>query len=129
MRHGLCVSLPASEAKTVIQALARMGLIDAGEEPVLKALTGGVSSLIILADTVGGAVCVKRALPRLKVAREWLAPVVRALRANGEIERGTPDRGGARQTGVFYRRQRSSRAGVEPAKRIIGAKGCGRRAR
>jgi len=40
-------------------------------------LTGGVSSLIVRADTACGPVCVKRALPQLKVAAAWTAPVER----------------------------------------------------
>jgi aminoglycoside phosphotransferase (APT) family kinase protein len=40
-------------------------------------LPGGVSSDIWRVDLPSGPVCVKRALPRLKVAQEWLAPVSR----------------------------------------------------
>jgi aminoglycoside phosphotransferase (APT) family kinase protein len=44
----------------------------------LTALDGGVSSAIYRADLPSGvAVCVKRALPRLKVAADWRAPVER----------------------------------------------------
>lgn len=42
-----------------------------------RPLTGGVSSDIWLASDESGAVCVKRALARLKVAAEWRAPVER----------------------------------------------------
>ncbi len=54
-----------------------MGLIDADETPALTPLSGGVSSLILRADTRRGPVCVKQALPALKVATEWLAPLAR----------------------------------------------------
>ncbi len=51
-----------------------MGLLDAGETPALTPLAGGVSSLIVRVDTRRGPLCVKQALPALKVASEWLAP-------------------------------------------------------
>ena len=62
----------------IYAALARQGLIGADERPSLEALTGGVSSEIYRLRLEGGDFCVKRALPRLKVAQEWLAPVERA---------------------------------------------------
>ncbi len=51
-----------------------MGLLDAGETPQVTPLAGGVSSLIVRVDTRRGPLCVKQALPALKVATEWLAP-------------------------------------------------------
>lgn len=62
------------EASVVLSALRHMGLVDAGEMPVVTPLTGGVSSLIVRVDTRRGPLCVKQALPALKVASEWLAP-------------------------------------------------------
>ena len=50
-----------------------MGLIDQDEHPVFEALTGGVSSLVLRADTRRGSVCVKQALQRLRVAGHWEA--------------------------------------------------------
>ncbi|HSO06320.1 MAG TPA: aminoglycoside phosphotransferase family protein [Pelomicrobium sp.] len=68
----------AVDPHAVIQAaLERMGLVAHGERPPLTPLTGGVSSEIYRADTARGPVCVKRALPKLKVTQEWLAPVER----------------------------------------------------
>ncbi|MEO5672688.1 MAG: aminoglycoside phosphotransferase family protein [Ramlibacter sp.] len=61
----------------LIAALRRMDLVRTGETPVLTELTGGVSSLIVRADTARGPVCVKQALARLKVAAVWEAPVER----------------------------------------------------
>jgi aminoglycoside phosphotransferase (APT) family kinase protein len=58
-------------------ALARMGLLQPGERPVITPLTGGISSDIVRVDLADGPVCVKRALPRLKVAADWQAPVER----------------------------------------------------
>jgi aminoglycoside phosphotransferase (APT) family kinase protein len=64
------------EALTVA-ALRRLGLLRAGETPRFTRLTGGVSSDIWRVDLAHGPVCVKRALPRLRVAAEWQAPVER----------------------------------------------------
>ena len=58
-------------------ALLRMGLASPGEVPRLTPLTGGVSSDIVRADLASGPVCIKRALPKLKVKANWEAPVER----------------------------------------------------
>jgi aminoglycoside phosphotransferase (APT) family kinase protein len=54
-----------------------MGLLRAGERVRLTPLTGGVSSDIWLVEADERRFCVKRALPRLKVAALWEAPVER----------------------------------------------------
>jgi aminoglycoside phosphotransferase (APT) family kinase protein len=59
------------------ELLRRHGLCRAGEEPRAEMLAGGVSSDIWRVELPGGAVCVKRALPRLRVAQRWEAPVAR----------------------------------------------------
>ena len=61
----------------LIAALRRMQLLAPDETPTLTALSGGVSSTIVLANTAQGPVCVKRALPKLKVEADWFAPVAR----------------------------------------------------
>jgi aminoglycoside phosphotransferase (APT) family kinase protein len=61
-----------------IAALHRMGLIRADETPAIHPLAGGVSSDIVRADLAAGPVCIKRALPKLKVAADWQAPVERS---------------------------------------------------
>jgi aminoglycoside phosphotransferase (APT) family kinase protein len=58
-------------------ALCRLGLVKATEALRITALTGGVSSDISLVETDRRRFCVKRALPRLKVAALWEAPVER----------------------------------------------------
>ena len=58
-------------------ALHRMGLIQGEEQPPAQALAGGVSSDIYRVDLASGPVCVKRALPQLKVSAVWTAPVER----------------------------------------------------
>ena len=57
--------------------LRRAGLVSPGENPEVASLSGGVSSEIWRVDLARGPACVKRALARLRVAQEWLAPVER----------------------------------------------------
>lgn len=66
-----------SAADDFVSALGRMGLLRQGEIPQIVPLTGGVSSDIVRADLASGPVCIKRALPRLKVKADWQAPVER----------------------------------------------------
>jgi aminoglycoside phosphotransferase (APT) family kinase protein len=54
-----------------------MGLIGPHERPPFTALAGGVSSDIYRVDLADGPICVKRALPQLKVSAVWEAPVER----------------------------------------------------
>ena len=61
----------------VLEFVHRAGLARAGEAPAVESLTGGVSSDIWRVDLEQGRVCVKRALPRLRVAQRWEAPVER----------------------------------------------------
>jgi aminoglycoside phosphotransferase (APT) family kinase protein len=76
------MSLSTEEQSSLTQSLLRMGLIGEHEQPRLQPLTGGVSSMIVLAHTANGTVCVKRALAKLKVAADWQAPVERS---NAEV--------------------------------------------
>ncbi|MBL8325323.1 MAG: phosphotransferase [Rubrivivax sp.] len=62
-----------------LRALRELHLVDADEPVTGQALAGGVSSDIWRLDTCRGALCVKRALPRLRVAADWRAPVERNL--------------------------------------------------
>jgi tRNA A-37 threonylcarbamoyl transferase component Bud32 len=64
--------------RAVAGFLRRTGLLAPGAgDPALTALAGGVSSDLWRADLPSGPVCVKSALPQLKVARQWLAPTSR----------------------------------------------------
>jgi aminoglycoside phosphotransferase (APT) family kinase protein len=65
------------ETGDLIESLRCMGLLSAGESARLTPLTGGVSSDISLVESGGRRFCVKRALPRLKVAALWEAPIKR----------------------------------------------------
>jgi aminoglycoside phosphotransferase (APT) family kinase protein len=71
------IELDPSDAAGLRASLARMQLTEAGEQAALVPLTGGVSSLIVRADTRRGSLCIKRALARLKVSAHWEAPVER----------------------------------------------------
>jgi aminoglycoside phosphotransferase (APT) family kinase protein len=61
----------------LIEPLRLLGLLKVGESARFTPLTGGVSSDISLVEAGGRRFCVKRALPRLKVAAVWEAPVER----------------------------------------------------
>jgi tRNA A-37 threonylcarbamoyl transferase component Bud32 len=52
-------------------------LLRTGERAKLTSLTGGVSSDLWRVDLQTGTICVKGALPQLKVAHEWHAPISR----------------------------------------------------
>jgi aminoglycoside phosphotransferase (APT) family kinase protein len=67
---------PLDEA-AVGAALLRMGAIGAGERWRCRPLPGGVSSDIRLIELPGRRLCLKRALPGLKTAQLWEAPVAR----------------------------------------------------
>jgi len=61
----------------IYRALSKMGLIGEGQQPHLEPLTGGVSSEIYRLNLDSGPVCVKRALAKLKVEKDWYAPIER----------------------------------------------------
>jgi len=78
----------------LVAVLEGLGLTSGHRSPPAVALTGGVSSEIYRVELPGGPVCVKRALPRLRVAARWEAPVERSryerrwLEAAGAIVAG-----------------------------------------
>ncbi|HEY8067765.1 MAG TPA: phosphotransferase, partial [Burkholderiales bacterium] len=61
----------------VLAFLRKHRLAVDGELPHATALAGGVSSDIWRVDLRSGAICVKRALPRLRVEQLWEVPVER----------------------------------------------------
>ena len=64
------------KAADLIPILERLGLVD-GADVRIQPLTGGVSSDIMKVVSGGRVMAVKRALPKLKVASDWHAPVER----------------------------------------------------
>ena len=69
----------SQDPATLRRILTGLGLASPSETPRITALTGGVSSGIYRVDLASGSYCVKQALPRLKVAKEWLVPVERVF--------------------------------------------------
>ncbi|HSW27552.1 MAG TPA: aminoglycoside phosphotransferase family protein [Burkholderiaceae bacterium] len=59
------------------RALHELGLADAQDALSGEPLAGGVSSDIWCIHTARGPLCAKRALPQLRVAAQWLAPIER----------------------------------------------------
>jgi aminoglycoside phosphotransferase (APT) family kinase protein len=100
-------SPPQAVTAAVLDLLKSAGLAGAAETPAVRELSGGVSSEIWRVDLASGPVCVKRALPRLRVAQVWEAPVERNgfeeawLRLAGEIVPGCAPRILARGDGLF----------------------------
>ncbi len=58
-------------------AMRRMAIVGAHDDVVVHQLSGGVSSDIYRVDLPSATLCVKRALPKLKVAADWRAPIER----------------------------------------------------
>jgi aminoglycoside phosphotransferase (APT) family kinase protein len=79
-------------------ALQRMGLLTASVGDLAgERLTGGVSSDIWRIDLPTAPICIKRALPKLRVAADWHAPVERNIyearwmqRANAAVPGAAP---------------------------------------
>jgi aminoglycoside phosphotransferase (APT) family kinase protein len=61
----------------IVDFVARSGLVPRGTAARFERLPGGVSSDIWLVRAGETSFCVKRALPRLRVAADWRAPIER----------------------------------------------------
>jgi aminoglycoside phosphotransferase (APT) family kinase protein len=61
----------------LLGAIERMAIVGANQPIRLIPLPGGVSSDIYRAELPHRVICIKRALPKLKVAADWHAPVRR----------------------------------------------------
>ena len=88
------MSAPASDVEVpteFAQALRELGLA-AADTVTGTPLTGGVSSDIWRIDSARGAVCAKRALPKLRVAADWRAPIERNRYEARWMRRGQRDR-------------------------------------
>jgi fructosamine-3-kinase len=63
----------------IAQGLRDMGLVRGGERFTARTLSGGVScDVVLINETTAHPFVVKRALPQLRVAAQWLAPPKRA---------------------------------------------------
>ena len=91
----------------MLRFLREARLAAPGESPPAVALTGGVSSDIWRVELAGGPVCVKGALPRLRVSQLWEAPVERNryeyewLKIAGSAAPGAAPRVFAERAGLF----------------------------
>jgi tRNA A-37 threonylcarbamoyl transferase component Bud32 len=74
--HRGNTSLDPAECRPILQ---RMGLVDSAEPFSVRPLTGGVSSVILEISTGRRLFCLKRALAKLKVEKDWYAPVSRVF--------------------------------------------------
>ncbi len=70
----------------IVGFVARARLVRDGAPVTFEPLPGGVSSDIWLARAGTATFCVKRALPRLRVAAEWRAPIERNSKEAGWIK-------------------------------------------
>jgi aminoglycoside phosphotransferase (APT) family kinase protein len=103
------IAPPPEPPADLVAALARLDLIRPADRPRFTPLSGGVSSDIWRVDRTRGAVCVKRALPKLKVAADWRAPIERNayevawMETAGRLVRGSAPRilGHDRAAGLF----------------------------
>lgn len=68
----------ADAPQDLVDAIGRLRLAGVGPVLSMQPLTGGVSSDIWRVETADGPVCIKRALPQLKVEADWKVPVVRS---------------------------------------------------
>jgi aminoglycoside phosphotransferase (APT) family kinase protein len=75
----------ASDTPAVRRIFVSLGLAQEHEEVHPIALTGGVSSGIYRVDLRSGSYCIKQALPRLKVAKDWRVPVERVFSEIGYL--------------------------------------------
>ncbi|HEV2560984.1 MAG TPA: aminoglycoside phosphotransferase family protein [Rhizomicrobium sp.] len=74
----MTATTPYPEFRDVAEALTKMGLLRDGEQFAIENLSGGVSCDVYRVDLERGPICVKRALPKLRVAADWYAPAARA---------------------------------------------------
>jgi tRNA A-37 threonylcarbamoyl transferase component Bud32 len=74
---GSASPAPIDNLPQLIDSLRAFGLLAQGEVPRFAALAGGVSSDILVVEIADRRFCIKRALPKLKVAALWEAPVER----------------------------------------------------
>ena len=67
----------AAAHSEVRAALLRMNLLEAAAPLRLTRLEGGVSSDVWRAELPDRTICIKRALPKLRVPQDWFAPIER----------------------------------------------------
>jgi aminoglycoside phosphotransferase (APT) family kinase protein len=73
------MTTPLDSPEAIRSFLREHGVFDAEDAIDVTFLAGGVSSLVVRAESGGQSVVVKQALPRLKVQDEWLSRIERSL--------------------------------------------------
>lgn len=78
----------ANDPSALADLVRRLGLADddAAATATLTPLTGGVSSNIFRLDLGDRTCCLKQALPKLKVAKDWIVPVERVFAEIGWLQ-------------------------------------------
>jgi len=79
MAHELAFNDLSGDPRVLRAVLQRMGLIEGDAPFTAEALAGGVSSSVLKIAVGGRVCCIKQALPKLKVAKDWRAPVDRVF--------------------------------------------------
>ena len=69
----------STDEKALRDALQRMDLVASDRTITVEMLTGGVSSNVLKVTAGDLTLCLKQALPKLKVAKEWTAPINRVF--------------------------------------------------
>jgi aminoglycoside phosphotransferase (APT) family kinase protein len=77
LEAGDADSAAAAARDAIARGLVNMKIVSADQLIRLTPLAGGVSSDAYRADLPSRAICVKRALPKLRVAADWRVPVER----------------------------------------------------
>src|SRR5690349_1676192 len=94
LRHFYLQMMNIEDFMQLCDYLRAEGHIDAGEQPSMRSLSGGVSSRVVLVERANGeAWVVKQALEKLRVAVEWHSSPERVHReALGQVwlEKLTP---------------------------------------
>jgi aminoglycoside phosphotransferase (APT) family kinase protein len=80
----------AQDAAAMRRIFVSLGLAQPDEDVRAVPLTGGVSSGIYRVDLRAGSYCVKQALPKLKVAKDWTVPVERVFAEIGYLRAVEP---------------------------------------
>jgi tRNA A-37 threonylcarbamoyl transferase component Bud32 len=80
------VTEPGGALDALVDRLAQRGVIPTAEGTKVEVLSGGVSADVVLVTSGGRRVVVKRALPRLRVAKEWVSSPSRVVLEAAALE-------------------------------------------
>lgn len=80
----------SADENALRETLQRMQLIEADQAITVEMLTGGVSSNVLKVVAGNLTLCLKQALPKLKVAKDWTAPINRVFSEIGWMQTVAP---------------------------------------